>query len=102
MRHDTGKDTMATERRVRGDVIAAAFELLDEAGLEALTLREVARRLGVHLNTVSYQVKTKARLRELMADAMLGSLSLDGLTGDPVGRVTEILRRYRTSLLSPS
>ena len=47
MRNETGKNTMATERRVRGDVVAAAFELLDEAGLEALTLREVARRLGV-------------------------------------------------------
>ncbi|AHW63576.1 Transcriptional regulator, TetR-family [Corynebacterium glyciniphilum AJ 3170] len=91
---------MTTERRGRGDVIATAFELLDEAGLEALTLREVARRLGAHLNTVSYQVKTKARLRELMADAMLGSLTLDGLTGDPAARVKEILRRYRSSLLS--
>ncbi len=63
-------------------------------------MREVARRLDAHLNTVSFQVTTKARLLELMADTIMGSLSIDGLPEDPFDRVTEIFHRYRNALLS--
>lgn len=91
---------MATPRRDLGDVLDAAFALLDEEGLDALTLRAVARRLDAHLNTVSFQVKTKARLLELMADAVLAQLSLADLPEPPVERVREIAARYRAALLS--
>ncbi len=87
-------------RRRQQDVVEAALAILEDSGLDALTLREVARRLGAHLNTVSFQVTTKARLLELMADTIMGSFSLDELPSDPFHRVTEILHRYRNALLS--
>lgn len=65
-----------------------------------MALRAVAARMGVHLNTVSFQVKTKARLFELMADAILEELSLEDLPEDPRQRVKEITRRQRTVLLA--
>lgn len=81
-------------------MVDAALQVLDDSGLDALTLREVARRLDAHLNTVSFQVKTKTRLLELMADSIMGSLTLEDLPSEPIERVHEILGRYRTVLLS--
>lgn len=87
-------------RRRQKDIVDAALGILDESGLDAVTLRKVARRLDAHLNTVSFQVTTKARLLELMADAIMGTLSLDGLPAGPFDRVAVILHRYRGVLLS--
>lgn len=82
-----------------GEVVHTALELLDEVGLEAVSLRAVAARLGVRLNTVLWHVKTKARLRELMADAIVAEVRLDELPTDPRERIAELARRYREALL---
>ncbi|MFD4600515.1 TetR/AcrR family transcriptional regulator C-terminal domain-containing protein [Streptomyces sp. NPDC058464] len=81
-------------------VIGAALELLDENGLDALSTRAVADRLGVRMNTVLWHVKTKARMLELMADAVLGEIRLDELPSAPDERARELARRYRRALLA--
>lgn len=91
---------MPPRRHTRQDVIYAALDLLNERGLEAVTIREVARRMRVNVNTVSFQVGTKARLLGLMSDAVLAHLSLEDLPSDGFPRAEEILRRYRHTLLT--
>jgi len=91
---------MPPRRHTRQDVIDAALELLNERGLDAVTIREVARRMRVNVNTVSFQVGTKARLLGLMSDAVLAHLSLEHLPSDGFQRAEEILRRYRHTLLT--
>jgi TetR/AcrR family tetracycline transcriptional repressor len=86
------RSAVVAKRRSRSDVISAAFELLEEGGLDAVTLNAIARRLGAHLNSVSFQVKTKGRLLDLMADEVLGHLNLDNLPVDPVQRVETLLK----------
>ncbi|MFJ4366973.1 TetR/AcrR family transcriptional regulator C-terminal domain-containing protein [Streptomyces chartreusis] len=81
-------------------VIRAALELLDEKGLDALSTRAVADRLGVRMNTVLWHVKTKARMLELMADAVVGEIPLDDLPDSPAVRAPEVIRRYRSALLA--
>ncbi|WP_430382065.1 TetR/AcrR family transcriptional regulator C-terminal domain-containing protein [Streptomyces sp. P10-4] len=81
-------------------VVRTALELLDENGLDALSTRAVADRLGVRMNTVLWHVKTKARLLELMADAVAGEVPLDGLPDAWDARAREIVRRYRRALLA--
>ncbi|WP_222103637.1 TetR/AcrR family transcriptional regulator C-terminal domain-containing protein [Brevibacterium aurantiacum] len=88
------------KRRNRADVLRVAFELLEEGGLGMVTLNGIARRLGAHLNSVSFQVKTKRRLLDLMAAEVLGHLSLDDLPTDPIERIEALLERYRTVLLA--
>ncbi|AUG28043.1 TetR/AcrR family transcriptional regulator C-terminal domain-containing protein [Microbacterium sp. NPDC016588] len=88
------------DRLSRRDVIHAALALLDRGGADAITLRGIARHLDVHLNSVSLQVGSKARLFDLMADAILGELSFDDLPHPPIDRVKEIFRRYRQVLLN--
>ncbi|MFJ8434902.1 TetR/AcrR family transcriptional regulator C-terminal domain-containing protein [Kitasatospora sp. NPDC094019] len=83
-----------------GTVIRAALELLDETGLDALSTRAVADRLGVRMNTVLWHVKTKAGMLELMADAVIGEIPLDGLPEHWEERVRELARRYRRALLA--
>ncbi|MEU4557148.1 TetR/AcrR family transcriptional regulator C-terminal domain-containing protein [Actinoplanes sp. NPDC023936] len=81
-------------------VVRAAIQLLDDEGLEGLSTRAVADRLGVRMNTVLWHVKTKARMLELMADAITGEVSLDGLSENPGQRVREIGRRLRGAALA--
>ncbi|WP_434443892.1 TetR/AcrR family transcriptional regulator C-terminal domain-containing protein [Lentzea sp. E54] len=84
----------------QADVVRTALEILDELGAGAVSLRAIAQRLDVRMNTVLWHVKTKARLEELMADAIVGGVSLEGLPGHWRERATEIARRYRRALLA--
>jgi TetR/AcrR family tetracycline transcriptional repressor len=81
-------------------IVRTAMDLLDESGFDAVTLRAVAARIGVRLNTVSWHVKTKARLHDLMADAVLAEIDLDGLPTDWRERVSALAHRYRRAVLS--
>ncbi|NLU76662.1 TetR family transcriptional regulator [Streptomyces sp. HNM0575] len=94
----TNKQT--AERLEPGTVVRAGLELLDDKGLDALSIRAVAHRLGVRMNTVLWHVKTKARMLELMADAVVGEIPLDALPDAPDERVRELARRYRRALLA--
>jgi TetR/AcrR family transcriptional regulator, tetracycline repressor protein len=55
----------------RDDVVRAAVQVLDEVGLEALTLRRVAAELGVSPPTLHWHVRDKRELLDLMAEAIL-------------------------------
>lgn len=88
------------DRLAPATVIRAALSLLDEKGLDAVSTRAVADRLGVRINTVQWHVKTKARMLELMADAVLGEIPLTDLSAAPEERARELTRRYRRALLS--
>ncbi|MFC4563455.1 TetR/AcrR family transcriptional regulator C-terminal domain-containing protein [Nocardiopsis mangrovi] len=94
------KNTPAHQRLTLDDVLSSALDLLNAQGIEQVTLRGVARRLGVHLNSVSFQVKSKARLYELLADRILGEVSTRDLPLGPRARVVELAGRYRRALLS--
>jgi TetR/AcrR family tetracycline transcriptional repressor len=82
------------------DVIQAALEILEEGGFGAVSIRAVARRLGVRMNTVLWHAKSKARLEELMADAIVAAVSLNDLPENWRDRATELARRYRRALLA--
>jgi TetR/AcrR family tetracycline transcriptional repressor len=86
-------------RWTQDDVIAAALTTLDTEGLEGLSLRGVARALGAHLNSVSWHVKSKQSLIEMMADAIIGTVRVDDLPAEPVERVRVVVGRYRAAML---
>jgi TetR/AcrR family tetracycline transcriptional repressor len=49
----------------------AALELLNEAGIDALSTRRLAERLGVQSPTLYWHFKNKAELLEAMAEAIM-------------------------------
>ncbi|GGK76867.1 TetR/AcrR family transcriptional regulator C-terminal domain-containing protein [Streptomyces flaveus] len=81
-------------------VVDAALRLLDDKGLEAVTVRGVADLLGVRMNTVLWHIKSKTRLLELMADAIVGTITCEDLPADPRHRARELMHRYRRALLT--
>ena len=54
----------------RERVIAAAFELADEGGVEALTMRSLAARLGVQAMSLYHHIRNKDDLLDAMADEL--------------------------------
>ncbi|MGH8869700.1 MAG: TetR/AcrR family transcriptional regulator C-terminal domain-containing protein [Actinomycetes bacterium] len=54
----------------RDQVVATAMALLDEVGLEGLTLRRLAQELGVRAPTLYWHVRDKRELLDLMAAAI--------------------------------
>jgi TetR/AcrR family tetracycline transcriptional repressor len=81
-------------------VVRTALEVLDDQGWDGVSTRAIADRLGIRMNTVLWHVKSKSRLRELMADAIVDTVSLHDLPRAWDDRVAEIARRYRRALLS--
>ena len=87
--------------RVRGAVLAATAELLDEVGYDSVTYDEVARRAGVHKTTVYRRWPSKP---DLVADALdlhseehvpipdTGSLTVDlqALAASVVANITSV------------
>jgi TetR/AcrR family tetracycline transcriptional repressor len=90
--------TQADSRR--DEIVRSALDLLEETGHEAVTLRAIARRLGVRLNTVSWHVKSKAGLQALLAEAILAEIPLHRLPTNWRERVIVLVRRYRRALLA--
>jgi AcrR family transcriptional regulator len=80
--------------------VAAALELLDETGLENLSLRRVADRLGVRINTVQWHVGDKASLLKAMADSLMRECLREPLPEGPQDRIRVLIRRFRQTLLS--
>lgn len=58
----------------RDDVVWAALRLLDDVGLEGLTLRRLAANLGVSAPTLYWHVQHKRELLDLMAEAIIADV----------------------------
>jgi TetR/AcrR family tetracycline transcriptional repressor len=55
----------------RQEAVAAAIRVLDEAGLEGVSLRRVAAELGVSAPTLYWHVRDKRELLDLVAEAIV-------------------------------
>jgi TetR/AcrR family tetracycline transcriptional repressor len=55
----------------REDILRTALELLNEIGIDALTTRKLAERLGVQSPTLYWHFKSKAALLDAMTEAIV-------------------------------
>lgn len=72
----------------RDDVLAEAIALADERGLDDLTLRGLATRLGVQAPTLYWHVKNKAELLDALSDAIMAE-AIAGLEAVPAPGAAE-------------
>lgn len=88
----------------RADIVRAGLELLEEGGLDALSLRRVAQALGMHAPGLYWYIEDKQELIDLLAKAIL-----DEALGDEKGPaegegwepwLTEVAVRIRYVLLA--
>ncbi|QUQ66956.1 TetR/AcrR family transcriptional regulator C-terminal domain-containing protein [Kutzneria sp. CA-103260] len=83
----------------REQVLAAALDLLDEAGLDQLSMRRLATALGVQNGATYWHFRSKQALLEAMADELLAGVA--DVTELPwEARVTELATRLRRALLA--
>jgi AcrR family transcriptional regulator len=62
----------------REEITKAAIELADSHGLEAVSMRRIADRIGSAPTSIYWYVSDKSELYELMFDAVLGEVELPG------------------------
>ncbi len=87
----------------RDQVINAALALLDEVGLEAITTRKLAQKLGVESATLYWHFRNKASLLEEMAATVLArhhSLPLAEDTAEWADWLANNARSFRRALLA--
>lgn len=88
----------------RDDVIHTAIQLLQEVGLDGLTLRRLATELGISAPTLYWHVKDKRELLDVMAETMVADQRAkqppfpQDLTWDE--KVAEGLRRQYHALIA--
>ncbi|WP_084739086.1 MULTISPECIES: TetR/AcrR family transcriptional regulator C-terminal domain-containing protein [Stenotrophomonas] len=82
----------------RDNIVAAAFKLLDEAGMEGVTLRKVACTLGIRAPSLYWHFKSKQALVDAMADAMIVDVARNIPEGQPWRQtLLQIAREFRTA-----
>jgi AcrR family transcriptional regulator len=84
----------------REEIAAAALAIADAEGIDAVTMRRVARALGAGTMTLYHYVRTKDDLLALMSDALLGELLVpeEALAGGWRAALAAIGRRTNGTL----
>src|SRR5689334_14411240 len=84
------------QRLSRDAIVEAALALVDEQGLEALSMRAVGSRLGCEAMSIYRHVSDKAHLLRLIGDAVAGEIRLPSPEAtDWQQTLRELLRELR-------
>jgi AcrR family transcriptional regulator len=88
-------------RFTREQIAQAALAIADAEGLEAVSMRRVAKELGAGTMTLYHYVRTKDELLALMDDAIMGELLIpdDDVPEDWREALTLIARRTRDAFV---
>ncbi len=84
----------------QGQVVRAALALLDEVGLDELTMRRLAERLGVKAASLYRHVRDKDELLVLLGDEISGEIPLTPPSGSWREQLTEVAWNVRRGLLA--
>src|SRR5262245_38336302 len=84
----------------QAQIVRAALVLLDEVGLDALTMRRLAEHLGVKAASLYRHVHNKDELLALLGDEISGEIPVTHATGSWTTQLTEIAWNVRRGLLS--
>jgi TetR/AcrR family transcriptional regulator, tetracycline repressor protein len=84
----------------RAEVLEAALRIVDEQGLERLTMRRLGAQLGVDPMTVYHHVPDKAALFDGLIERVLAEIRIPDATGDWEHDLSAIVVEARTTLLA--
>jgi TetR/AcrR family tetracycline transcriptional repressor len=84
----------------REAVLVAAAEVLRELGLDALSMRAVARRLDVAPNALYSHVAGKQALVDLLLDDVLGEVNPGRMSRDPIEGLRALMTATYDTLLT--
>jgi AcrR family transcriptional regulator len=78
----------------RDAVLAAALEIIDRDGAEALSMRRLARALDRDPMILYRHAPGKAALLDGVAETVLAQLQVDSADSDWAGQLREVARRF--------
>ncbi|QXJ22288.1 TetR/AcrR family transcriptional regulator C-terminal domain-containing protein [Actinomadura graeca] len=84
----------------RDDVVAGALAVLDDTGMDGLTMRKLAAHLGVQAGALYWHFPNKQALLEAMADKLVEGVDDDVVSGPWERQFTELAHRLRRALLA--
>jgi TetR/AcrR family tetracycline transcriptional repressor len=84
----------------QAQVVQAALALLDEVGLDDLTMRRLAERLGVKAASLYRHVRNKDELLALLGDEISSEIPFARTTGSWRNQLTEMAWNVRRGLLA--
>lgn len=87
-------------RLTRAAVVEAALEVLDEAGLDGLTTRRLAQRLGVRSASLYWHVRDKAQLLDLVAERIAAEIDIPDRTLPWRQRLDALVTSFRRVLMA--
>jgi AcrR family transcriptional regulator len=89
-----------TGKITREAVLAAALEIIDRDGADALSMRRLARALDRDPMIIYRHAPGKDAVLDGVAEAVLGQLQVDCADPDWAGQLREVARRYRALALA--
>jgi TetR/AcrR family transcriptional regulator, tetracycline repressor protein len=97
---------MAGTRRARtgdalkiADIVRTALELVDQVGLDGLSMRNLADRLGIRAATLYWYIRDKHELLSLLAEAICAEIEPPDPTAPWPARLEALMGEYRRVLL---
>ncbi len=89
------------EPLARERIVAAAMEIIDREGLDALSMRRLGVELGVNPMAAYYYVPNKAALYDLVLEAVMGGVDTSALdTAEPLEeQLKQGARAFRAAIL---
>jgi TetR/AcrR family tetracycline transcriptional repressor len=84
----------------KDEVLETALALLDDVGLDAITIRRLAERLGVQPGALYRHFASKRELIDAMVDRVVAEAPEAVFTGDWVNRVRSIAGSMRAGMLA--
>jgi len=85
-------------QRSRAEITAAAVDIADREGLDAVSMRRVAAELGTGAASLYRYVETREELLDLMTDAVGGEYALSEPSGDWLADLVAIGEQERAIL----
>jgi len=85
----------------REAIVQAALRVVDEDGLDALTMRRIASELGAGVMSLYVYFRSKEDVIDALADAVLAPIPLDtGSEADWREQIKELMRKIHQTLLA--
>jgi AcrR family transcriptional regulator len=99
-RADGGPAAGRSGKITRDVVLAAALEIIDRDGADALSMRRLARALDRDPMILYRHAPSKAALLDGVAETVLAQLQVDSADPDWAGQLREVARRFRALALA--
>jgi len=100
-RADGGPGAAGRSSKINRDVVlAAALEIIDRDGADALSMRRLARALDRDPMILYRHAPSKAALLDGVAETVLAQLQVDSADPDWAGQLREVARRFRALALA--